>query len=226
MIARMLLIDVDGVSRGLARLRERGVVPRVPNEWQVALGVLRMWQRMLFRSDTVGTSSAPVRKTWRARALAFRPLRFPFLVAERAIAPLDFSGLLSSRERVIKHLLAAHHDQNQFAYDLEMLRAEPGALKELLERVRAVIAEDSGRTRWLRDLCVFEGYHEALALAAERALEGDLGLTEAEQCDPDTSFLGYLAWCAMQPASLEETMRAIARGRYSIASGLAAEGAT
>lgn len=221
--ARLMLVDPSAVERGLERLRARGIVDPVPNAWQISLGVVRMWHRIVFRSETIGTSAMPVRDTWRARLLAFRPARFPFLLAERAIAPLDTSGLVSSRERVIKHLLGAHHDAKQFVYDLEILEGFEGALEELVARTREVVERDTPRSRWLRDLVVHEGYHEALLRAAERALEGELDLSEAEARDPDLSFRAYLAWCARQPSTPEETLRALHEGRYSLARGLDGE---
>ncbi len=219
--AKVVLLDPAGVARGLERLRASGHFPVVPNEWQITLGILRMVHRMIFRSETIGTSRRPIRRTLRARLLARRPLRFPFLVAERAIAPLDSSGLLSERERVIRHLLGAHHDQNQFAYDLEMLRAHPGALEEVVERTREVVTGRSPRAEYLRDLTVFEGYHEDLLAAAERAVNGDLGLSQREAEDPDVAFSAYLAWCARQPSTYRKTVAALLRGRYSVARGVA-----
>src|SRR5262245_55908049 len=98
---RLILVQPERVARGLERVRAAHVVDDAPNLWQLSLGVLRMWHRVLFRSETVGTSpGGRVRDTWRARLLENRALRFPFLVAERAIAPLDFTGLASSRERI------------------------------------------------------------------------------------------------------------------------------
>ncbi len=220
LITRAVLVDVAGVERALARLRGSAAVPAVPNAWQITLGVLRMWHRMFFRSETVGTSARPVRRTWRARLFAPRAVRFPFLVAERAIAPLDFSGLLSGRERVIRHLLAAHHDAQQFAYDLEMLRLDPGALAELLDRTRAITSGRSTRAAYLRDLTVYDGYHDDLEVAVARAIDGDLGLSPEQAADPDISFHAYLAWCAAQPRALGPTRRAHAAGRWSLAGGL------
>ncbi len=218
--AKVLLVDADGIERALVRLRSSGKLRRVPNRWQIALGVARMWHRMLFRSETVGTSSAPPRRTWLARLVRPRPLRFPFLVVERAIAPLDFSGLLSTRERVLRHLLGAHHDAAQFAYDLEMLMLDEGALDELLSRTRAVVSGADPRAGYLRDLVVFEGYHEALLGAVERALDGDLGLDPRDARDPDISFFGYLEWCADQPATFAETVAALSAGTYTIDGGV------
>lgn len=220
----VLLIEPARVEAGLERLRASGRVPRVPTLWQIALGVLRMHHRVVFRSETVGTSAAPVRRSWRARALHFRALRFPFLLRERAVAPLDMSGLSSEPARVHAHLLGAHHDGNQFAYDLEMLSlSEDGMhwLERVRDSARAVVAEETRYGTWLRDLCVHEGYHESLLAAVERAIAGDLGLSAAEHADPDISFSAHLAWCARQPETPAETFAAMAAGRYHPDHGLA-----
>jgi hypothetical protein len=178
-----------------------------------------MWGRVLFRPETIGTSTEfPVRGTWRARLLHSRLLRFPFLIAEKAVAPLDFSGLASSPERVVRHLLGAHHDGRQFAYDLEMLRAtHPEAIEETLRRARAVVEGGDARATWLRDLCVYERYHENLVAACQRALAGDFGLSEEEAANPDISFAAYLRWCAAQPATPAATLLALRRGQLSLA---------
>ena len=220
-LSRVLLVRPRAIEAALDRVAASGKVRPVPSAWQVSLGILRMWHRALFRSDTIGTSSAPKRGTPFARLCAARPLRFPFLVRERAIAPLDFSGLLSGRERVLRHLIAAHHDGSQFAYDLEMLSLSAGALDELVARVARVVSGEDPRSAYLRDLVVFEGYHEALLAAAERARAGDLGLSPEEARDPDISFFGYLAWCVAQPESLRETIAEAVTGRFTLKEGRA-----
>lgn len=213
--AHLLFFNPARVEARLAQIEERGLAPRTPNLWQLALGVLRMAHRVAFRSDTVGTCTGhPVRRTVRARALRLRALRLPFLLAERAVAPHDFSGLLSSRERVLRHLLGAHHDRNQFVYDLQMLSIDEGALDELCVRARAVVDGTDPRAAWLRDLTVFEGYHESLLEAAERARRGHLALPPSDASDPDISFLAYLDWCAAQPETPAATLRAIVRGHF------------
>ncbi len=209
--AWLLLGWPPAVGRSLSRVDPL----RAPTLWQVELGVLRMWHRVLFRPETIGTCTAhPVRGTWRARLLQWRPLRFPFLLWERAVAPWDMSGLVSGRERVLRHLLAAHHDADQFLYDLEMLDLHPGAIDELGARVRAVLDGTDPRGRWLRDLCVYERYHEDLwaGLQSHRA-----GTRRSD--DPDISFLAYLAWCAAQPATPAATWRAWREGRWRLADG-------
>lgn len=218
--ARVVLVDAGKVERRLDDIARSGLVPRVPNAWQIALGVLRMCHRLVFRSEEIGTSASPPRPTWRARVLDYRPLRFPFLLAEKAVAPHDFSGLLSDRERVLRHLLGAHHEGAQFVYDLEMLSVDDGAIDELVRRARDVVERDTPRTRWLRDLTVYEGYHESLLAAAERAARGEYEFPAERADDPDTRFVAYLAWCARQPPTYEATIAAWREGRFTIADGL------
>ena len=194
---RAILIHPERIMANLARVR--GLAPR-PTEWQLCLGVLRLWHRVVFRNDTVGTSAGQVRATWRARLLAWRALRLPYLLRERAITPLDFTGLASPPAQVVRHLLGAHHEGDQLVYDLELL-GHYGLLAELRDEVRAVLARDDDRTRWLRDLTVFEGYHEHLLAAVERALATGTIVDDAQARDPDISLAAYLRWCARQPGS-------------------------
>lgn len=214
--ARAILLFPEAIAQNLARVEATGLVPKAPTLGQLALGVLRMQFRLATRPDSVGVCTArPVRSTLRARLLEPRPMRFPFLVKERAVAPLDFSGLASTRERILRHLLGAHHDGNQFAYDLEMLAIHPGALEELRERTKAVISGADPRAAWLRDLCVYEGYHEGLLAAVETALSSGVALAPEEANDPDISFVAYLRWCAEQPSTLPEVVSGLASGRLS-----------
>ena len=211
----MLLLRPEVVRARLDELRASGAIAVVPNEWQVSLGVLRMLHRVLFRADTVGTSHTnPIRPTLRARIFAFRPLRSPFLLRERAIAPLDLSGLLSSTDRIVRHLLGAHHDGNQFSYDLQMLMATPARIHEVRDAARSIARGEHPRSDFLRDLCVYDGYHESLATACDRALGGDFGLSADEAASPDVSFDAYLGWCAAQPRTFEETLALVRRGAF------------
>lgn len=216
----LLLVRPSRVEANLARVTEGRLVPETPNLWQLWLGIVRMQHRVLFRSDTVGTChDDPVRPTWRARLLATRAVRLPCLLAERAVAPLDFSGLVSTRARILRHLLGAHHDGEQFLYDLALLSLHEGALEELVERARAVVRGTDPRSEWLRDLVVYERYHERLLSAAERALRDGVTLSPEAACDPDISLRGYLMWCAAQPHTPEATFAAWRRGDYTVADG-------
>jgi hypothetical protein len=215
---RLVLFRPERVVAHLARLP----VEHRPTPWQLCLGVLRLWHRTILRPETVGLDPAGrVRPTWRARLLRHKALRLPFLLAERAVVPLDFTGLASPPERVIRHLLGAHHQTAQLVYDLELL-AHHGRLPELHLAVRAVLAADTPRTRFLRDLTVYEGYHEALLAEVERALPDGPKLDAAAAIDPDLSFAAYLRWCAAQPTTPAATVRAWRAGRFRFDGGLEA----
>jgi hypothetical protein len=217
---RLLLVYPDRVQARLDALERLGVQP-VPNLWQVELGVLRMWHRTFFRSDTIGTCAEhPVRPTLRARLMARRPLRFPFLVKEKAIAPWDMSGLAQEADRLIGHLLTAHHDATQFVYDLQILTAHPGALQRLRRRLDGLLDGTDPKAEWFRDLCVFEHYHEALSEGLDRVLAGEVELDPSDADDPDISFYAYLRWCAAQPEDPASTWAALRAGRYHPQHGL------
>lgn len=185
------------IESTLERVRAAGIVAVTPTTNDVGRGILRMVHRLVFRSETIGTSrSHRVRDSWRARLLAFRPVRFPFLLAERAVAPLDLSGLASPPDRIIRHVVAAHHDGVQVAYDLELLALWPGKLAELRTALADVVEKDSARSRWLRDLVVFDGYHVSMLALVDAVLRGE-SILDAEQArDPDLSLVAYLDWCA------------------------------
>lgn len=211
---RVLLVEPERVQAHLQRMRARGVVDVEPTEWQLCLGVLRLWHRLLFRSGTVGTSpGGRVRATRRARLLEHRAVRLPFLLAERAVNPLDFTGLRSAPERLTRHLIGAHHDANQFVFDLELMTGH-GALEALRERVARIVDGRDPRAAWLRDLVVFDGYHEQLAAAIDRALAGGPAMTAAEADDPDLTLRGAMRWCARQPATPAATLAAWRAGTF------------
>ncbi len=221
LVLRLVLYSPARVAKNLAKVADYRGPEGLPNLWQLGLGVMRMHHRVLFRFDSVGTSGDhPVRKTWRARALHNRLLRFPFLLFEGAVAPWDYTGLMSSQERLTRHLLGAHHDGNQFVYDLQLAGCYAGCLESIRDACRDVVDGSDPRAEWLRDLTVYEGYHEALLGAVERALAQTESLKQEEINDPDVSFWAYLKWCARQPPSAASTWRAWRAGRFSVADGL------
>lgn len=213
----VVLFSPSRVHANLERAVAAGVVDESPNTWQLCLGALRMWHRLLFRTDTVGTSSGPPpRQRLRARLLENRALRLPALVVEGAVAPWDFTGLFSSPARIIRHLLGAHHDRNQFVFDLQILAGHDGRTEELIERCQAVIDGRDPRAEWLRDLVVYEGYHQTLLEAAEAARDGDFRIDEAEASDPDLTLSGLIGWCARSPRTPLATARAWWRGEFRL----------
>ena len=209
-----ILFGPKRVLHNLAAVEAAGMTEKVPSLWQIELGVLRMWHRSLFRSETIGLSrDFAVRRGWRARLFQYRPIRFPFLLWEGSVVPWDLSGFLSTPERLMTHMLGTHHDGLQFIYDLAILRLYPGAMESMRARARAVVENDSRRSRWLRDLCVYEQYHETLLKEVEQVCEH--GIPKVGEDDPDLTFSGFLRWCAKQPATPMETWRAWRDGKFS-----------
>lgn len=196
------------IRANLQRLVEWGTITEVPTLWQVFLGTMKMRHRLLFRSYTIGTSAHPVRPGLRARLLAWRALRAPVLLAEGAVAPFDLSGLALSEDRLIRHLVGAHHDGPQFAYDLELLGAYDGGLVRLQGIVAEIVASGGRRAAFLRDLTVFEGYHERLLAAVRAAIAGGALVTPDQRDNPDLTATAWLRWCAKQPASPTASARA------------------
>lgn len=216
-----LLLRPSRIERNLDHVRQASHVGDAPNLWQLSLWVVRMWHRIVFRNETVGTSATtPVRHGWRARLLQYRPLRLPFLLAHGSVLPYDLTGLLSRPERVVTHLLGTHHDGNQFVYDFELLACYPGKLHELLANTREVVAHDNMKHRWLRDLAVYEGYHESLLAELERYMvHGSAALSDAQARDPDISFVAAMDWCRKQPSTPRETLRLLRTGHYHLEHG-------
>jgi hypothetical protein len=218
--AYLVLLRPSRIAHALDAIRAAGIVEPVPTLFQIELGVMRMWHRIVFRPDTIGTTADhPVRDDRWARMLEKRWFRFPFLLREGSVVPWDLSGLLSSPERLMTHLLGTHHDGLQFVYDMQMLTAYPGALEELRDHARAVVESDTPRTRWQKNLCVYERYHETLLEVVERALRDGITLPPDQADDPDISFIAYLRWCALQPATPRAAWRAWRAGRFSFAPG-------
>ena len=66
--ARLVLVRPQQIQDNLDRIRAAEIVERTPNPWQIFLGVVRMWNRILFHSGPIGTSdTAPMRDGWRPR---------------------------------------------------------------------------------------------------------------------------------------------------------------
>lgn len=214
LLAWPILGRPDRVAAALQRVAEARLVEPVPNVWQICVGVMRMWHRMAFRPESIGLSaSAPRRPGWRARLFERRTLRFPFLLWEGSVIPYDLSGLVTRPKTLARHVIGTHHDGDQALYDLEILATTPGALEALRAEVSAVVDADDRRSRWLRDLVVYEGYHERLLALIDDLLAGRVAGAD----DPDIGFGAYLRWCARQPATPAATWRAARNGTLRLA---------
>ncbi len=210
----LLLWSPRRIEARLERLHADGVIAVKPNLWQAWLGVVYMWVRVAKRPETIGLSDgAPVRDTLGARRMDQRLYRIPAVLRARAVNPGDQTGLGSSATHVIRHVLAAYHPAENLLYDLAILDTEPGALAELRARATAVVDGSDPNAEALRDLTVYEGYHEKLLAHVVRWM--DEGRSDQHQVHPDTTLPAFLAWCAAQPATPAATLRAIAAGLQS-----------
>jgi hypothetical protein len=102
---------------------------------------------------------------------------------------------------------------------------EPGALEQLREAVARVVEVDDRRSRWLRDLCVFEGYHADLLVAIDAIRAGSQELQPEDAHDPDISFWSLMRWCARQPDTPAKWWRAWREGQFEWERGLLVEAA-
>ncbi len=209
---RFVLRNPERVEWHLKRLHELGRIDVKPNLWQVSMGVAYMLHRLAFRPETIGIDDASVRSTWRARLWQYRPLRFPFLLWQKANDPIDLTGLSGSMQRKHSHLVGAYHPGDNALYDLECMTCDADALARLREDVEEIIRGQTSRARFLQDLTVYEGYHARLLQLIDRAMAGDFAPEAGKIDHPDTTLLGFLRWCAAQPETPEATFHAVIGG--------------
>ncbi|TNE85180.1 MAG: hypothetical protein EP330_27675 [Deltaproteobacteria bacterium] len=202
------------VQANVQRLADAGLVDRAPTLTQCAFGVLYMLHRIVRRPESIGIADAPERETWRARLLAKRPIRAPFLLASRTIRPWDLTGFASSPRFLRRHLVGTYHPGDNALYDLALLASFPGELEKLRAQVAEASAGETLRGRWLQDLCVYEGYHEHLAELVDRALAGDLE-PRVEGLPTDATLRGYVDFLLAQPEDAGAVLRAWRDGELS-----------
>jgi hypothetical protein len=214
LLERLLLVDVAAVDAALAdmarfagalpddvaRLLPPGALPTTfPTRARLSRAVARMLRRLVVEPGAFGLSTAPPRRNLRARLLRGRALRLPFLLAEGSVVPGDLSGLRSSRDVVIRHLLGTHHDVQrgiaQARYDLEILALHQDGLPTLRAACAAVVDGTHRKAGLYRDLCVYDGYHEGLLALVDDVLEHGFPAED----DPDLSFFAMLRFCAALP---------------------------
>jgi len=117
----------------------------------------------------------------------------------------------------------ALHDRARFVAHLEQTRRIELQELEVRDEARAIVEGTHPRGEYLRDLVVYERYHENLLAAVEAFLAGELKVPPAQENDPDIVFAAYLRWCARQPTTPAETWRAFREGRFTIDRGLVDE---
>lgn len=203
------------VQSNLQRLVDAGVIDAAPTLFQSLCGVLYMLHRITTRPESVGVADAPARTNLRARILARRPIRAPFLIGSRTIRPWDLTGFASSPQFLRRHLVGTYHPGDNALYDLALLRSFPGELEKLQDQVAEAVAGESLRGRWLQDLCVYEGYHAHLSELVDQALAGDLD-AKATNISSDATLAGYVDFLLSQPKDFTAAWGAIRRGEFKM----------
>lgn len=198
---RLLLSSPEAIQKNLCLLYQNGHIDDVPSLWQIVQGTGFYWHRYFFRASTVGLSKTDkVKPTLRARLLSSKVIRTPFLYFSKAIGEKpDVTGLGVSPDYKIRHLLGAYHPGDNAVYDLQFLDCFPGKLEALRHELLTLLRVDNDQSRWLKDLVIYEGYHERLLAMVEENLTGSFTVAEENANNPDTSMRAYVQWCLDQP---------------------------
>lgn len=208
LIFRLFVHNPELMLKNLALLKEKGHIQEIPTLWQVIQGMAQQWSFTAANLEKLGhDQSHPVRDSAGARLLQPQLLRFIPLLIEGAINPWDRSGLALTPERKMRHILGTHHGGETVMYDMQLLDCYPGALESLRDQLNEILENDTPRSRWLRDLVVYEGYHEALKRVVDRALAGDFTVPEEAPPGDDYTVGSFVDRCLACPVTPEETLR-------------------
>ena len=159
-----------------------------------------------------------------ARLLEQRWIRFPFLLREGSVVPWDLSGLLSTPERLMTHLLGTHHDGLQFVYDMRDADARIRARSRSCAIARARWSSTTRRARAGCATCASTSattrrcsrWSSARCTRRRHAAARPRPTIRTSRSSPTCD------WCALQPATPRETWRAWRAGRFTFAPARAA----
>ncbi len=208
----LLLHNPRLLQKNLGLLKERGHIQEIPTLWQVVQGISHMWRFTVANVDAIGTSQeAPVRDNPRAHLLKNQFIRFFALMAEGSINPLDRTGLALTPKRKMRLVLVTFHATGEMAqtviYDLQLLDCYPGALKTLGQRLEKLLKQPDARDEWIKDMAVYEGYHEDLVPVVKRCLKGDFVVHVPTQREGDDyTVTSFVERCLGFPPTPAETL--------------------
>ena len=189
------------LHRRLQPFAARGLIQRVPTNWQVAQGSLEM-------ARTVVAVKPDDRARYRGALFGHPALRTPILIAYTLGGHMRIGAGIRAREwHLHAHLLAVvHHGQPVF--DLQLVQTFPNGLARLRARVDLV---DAGRTAWRRwerwwiDRVVPGGheYRERLRGYIRRAARFDYDSAVPPGVRPEfATLVSFMSYCAeAYPAS-------------------------
>jgi hypothetical protein len=125
-------VNREALFQRLSPFIERGLIERVPTNWQIFQGSVEMLQYVVIPDMDDG-------RRYAGAPLGHPVVRTPFLVAYTLGGHFNVgSGLRASERALQKHLLAVHHF-GQPVYDLQLAQTHPdglGRLRRKFEDVR------------------------------------------------------------------------------------------
>jgi hypothetical protein len=154
--AVLAFADLREVDARLERLREAGIIERVPGRWQLAAGIVDMLRFWVFPSAG---------SYYDEQEISFAFSHFLRFVEEPA-SIVDPVGLFTSKDGIIGHLLQTVHDNPQ--YDFQLLRMWSDGVDELARAIDDVLAGTHPRAKAIRLLVEEPDYHERLRSYLQR----------------------------------------------------------
>lgn len=207
-IYHLLLHNPKLLQKNLRLLKERGHIREIPTLWQVFQGMAQQWWYTVNNLETLGHDfENPIRDSIGAKLLQPHAMRFLPLMIEGAINPADRTGLALTPERKMRHILGTHHPPETVIYDLQLLDCYPGALDTLRAKLVAIIEGDDFKSRWLKDLVVYEGYHESILPTVDRAIAGDFSVSLPPRPGDDFTVGSFAERCLACPPKPDGTIR-------------------
>jgi hypothetical protein len=149
---------MDSLRKARVRLQyfvDHGLLEAVPDSWQIAAGTLVMLPVVLNETPRGRVMS-------RRTVLGQIPVRVPLQMLYCPQQALVGSGLLATRETVVRHVLSVYHEDAMVTYDLQLAQTHPGGLDELERRAAAVARGHDLTSKLLRGLVGGRGYHERI----------------------------------------------------------------
>jgi hypothetical protein len=158
------VVDRDALAARLERLERLGRIERAPTRLQLVAGsvdMLRFW-------------IVPGHRDYCARRGISFALHQILRVLDDPSSMIDPTGLGSSRDTIIGHLMQVVHANPR--YDLELLESHPGGLEELEAQLIAMLAGEHPRARAILAIVEEPDYHTRL-----------LEYVRAYRCDRETA---------------------------------------
>jgi hypothetical protein len=197
--------DPNTISTRLERLRVRGQIDRVPNRAQLVFGGI----------DMVRFVIAPAARVYYRDKRITYWVHHLFRIFDDPAASLDPSGVLSTRETIVGHLLqVVHLGCCDPIYDLEVLECLDDGVPELERQLRQLLAGTHPRQAAIETIIADPTYHARLldyviafrttgggppAFCTQQPLIADPQFVTAQQTF--ATLVGFVRYAAALPSS-------------------------